>query len=59
MSFGAEASLFHNAGIPPILCGPGHIAQAHQPNEWVSTGQLSRCDAFLRRLLDEVALAKD
>jgi acetylornithine deacetylase len=35
VSFGAEASLFHNAGIPAILCGPGHIAQAHQPNEWV------------------------
>src|SRR5437667_5634718 len=33
VSFGSEASLFHNAGIPAIICGPGHIAQAHQPNE--------------------------
>jgi acetylornithine deacetylase len=52
VSFGAEASLFHNAGIPAILCGPGHIAQAHQPNEWVALDQLARCEAFLRRLLD-------
>ena len=54
VSFGAEASLFHNAGIPTILCGPGHIAQAHQPNEWVTLEQLASCEAFLRRLLDQV-----
>jgi len=41
VSFGAEASLFHDAGIPSILCGPGHIAQAHQPNEWVTLDQVS------------------
>ena len=35
VSFGTEASLFHDAAIPTIICGPGHIAQAHQPNEWV------------------------
>jgi acetylornithine deacetylase len=52
VSFGAEASLFHNAGIPTILCGPGHIAQAHQPNEWVSIEQVARCETFMRRLLD-------
>ena len=55
VSFGAEASLFHNAGIPSILCGPGHIAQAHQPNEWVTLEQLSRCEDFLGRLLDQVS----
>ena len=56
VSFGAEASLFHNAGIASILCGPGHIAQAHQPNEWVTLDQLSRCEAFLQRLLDHVSV---
>jgi acetylornithine deacetylase len=55
VSFGAEASLFHNAGIPAILCGPGHIAQAHQPNEWVTLEQVARCEAFLRRLIDQVS----
>ena len=54
VSFGAEASLFHNAGIPAILCGPGHIAQAHQPNEWISVEQVARCEAFLRRLIDQL-----
>jgi acetylornithine deacetylase len=56
VSFGTEASLFHNAGIPTIICGPGHIAQAHQPNEWVAIEQLARCEAFMRRLADRVCL---
>jgi acetylornithine deacetylase len=54
VSFGSEAALFHNAGIPAILCGPGHIAQAHQPNEWVTLEQLALCEAFMHRLADRV-----
>jgi acetylornithine deacetylase len=54
VSFGSEASRFHGAGIPAIVCGPGHIAQAHQPNEWVSIEQLARCEAFMRRLADRI-----
>ena len=57
VSFGAEASLFDRASIPTIICGPGHIAQAHQPNEWVSLQQLAACEAFLRRLADRVCVA--
>ena len=56
VSFGTEASLFHNAAIPAIICGPGHIAQAHQPNEWVALDQLARCEAFMRRLADRVCV---
>jgi acetylornithine deacetylase len=54
VSFGTEASLFHAAAIPTIICGPGYITQAHQPNEWVSVDQLARCEAFMRRLVDRV-----
>ena len=57
VSFGTEAGLFHNAGVPAIICGPGHIAQAHQPNEWVAIDQLQRCEAFMRRLADRIAPA--
>jgi len=56
VSFGTEASLFHNAGVPTIVCGPGHIAQAHQPNEWVSLAQLAWCERFMRRLADEMCV---
>ncbi len=54
VSFGTEAALFHHAGIPTLICGPGHIAQAHQPNEWVSVDQLAQCEAFIRRLADRL-----
>ena len=57
VSFGSEASLFHDAAIPAVLCGPGHIAQAHQPNEWVGLDQLARCEAFMRRLADRLCAA--
>jgi acetylornithine deacetylase len=56
VSFGTEASLFHNASVPTVICGPGHIAQAHQPNEWVAVEQVARCEAFMQRLVDHVAL---
>ena len=56
VSFGSEAALFHRASIPTIVCGPGHIAQAHQPNEWIAREQLVRCENFVRRLGDELCV---
>src|SRR5581483_3702261 len=57
VSFGTEGGLFHQASIPTVVCGPGHMAQAHQPNEWVSIEQLGRCETFMRRLTRELARA--
>jgi len=54
VSFSTEAALFHNADVSTIICGPGHIDQAHQPNEWVTLEQLALCEAFMRRLADQV-----
>jgi len=50
VAFGTEAGLFKRAGIPTVVCGPGHIVQAHQPDEFVSLEQLARCEAFLQGL---------
>lgn len=50
VAFGTEAGLFKNAGIPTVVCGPGSIEQAHQPDEYVSLEQLARCEAFMRSL---------
>jgi len=57
VSYGTEAALFHNAAMPAVICGPGHIAQAHQPNEWVSLEQLARCEAFMQRLAEHLCVA--
>jgi acetylornithine deacetylase len=48
VAFGTEAGLFKRAGIPTVVCGPGSIVQAHQPDEYVSLEQLARCEEFMR-----------
>ncbi|MGO4675708.1 acetylornithine deacetylase [Bosea sp. 2YAB26] len=50
MPFGTEAGFFQAAGISAVVCGPGSIAQAHQPDEWIAPAQLGAADAFLARL---------
>ena len=50
VAFGTEAGLFKNAGIPTVVCGPGSIQQAHQPDEYVTLEQLARCELFLQGL---------
>jgi acetylornithine deacetylase len=56
ITFGTEGGLFQQAlGIPAVICGPGSIAVAHKPDEYVSAEQLSQCDAMLARLLDRLA----
>lgn len=51
VAYGTEAGLFSLAQVPTAVCGPGHIAQAHKPNEFVEVSQLAACDAFLERLV--------
>ena len=45
-SYMAETGLFQKAGFPSIIYGPGDIAQAHQPNEWVHLDQLRELFRF-------------
>jgi acetylornithine deacetylase len=54
VSFGTEAGLYHEAGIPAVICGPGHIAQAHKPDEFVELDQVARCETFVRRLIERL-----
>ncbi len=50
VAFGTEAGLFQRAGIPTVVCGPGHIAQAHQADEFVTLEQLAAGERFLQAL---------
>ena len=50
VSYGTEAGIYQEAGIPSIVCGPGDIAQAHTADEWIAESQMAACDAFLQRL---------
>ena len=53
-SFATEAGIFQQSGFPAVVCGPGDIAQAHQPNEFIALEQVEACEAFLRRLMDRI-----
>lgn len=50
VAFGTEGGLFHEAGIPTVVCGPGSMDQGHKPDEFISLEQLAACDALLLRL---------
>ncbi|MBJ3762443.1 acetylornithine deacetylase [Maribius pontilimi] len=50
VAFGTEAGLFQKLGLDAVVCGPGDIAQAHKPDEFVSTDQLAACLAMLEGL---------
>ena len=56
ITFGTEGGLFQQElGIPAVVCGPGNIAVAHKPDEYVSQEQMTQCDAMLLRLLDRLS----
>ncbi len=50
-TYGTEAGMFFNAGIPTVVCGPGDIAQAHAPDEFIELEQIAACEAFIENLL--------
>ena len=52
VSYGTEAGQFQEAGFSTIICGPGSIDQAHQPNEYIEHAQVELCTKTLRRLIE-------
>jgi acetylornithine deacetylase len=52
VSYGTEAGLFQRMGVPTVILGPGDIAEAHRPNEFVALEQLAQCETFLGRILE-------
>ncbi len=57
VAFATEAGQFQQAGFSTVLCGPGSIEQAHQPNEYVEVAQMQRGRDFMRRLVEWAASA--
>lgn len=55
VSYNTEAGLFQLADIPTVVCGPGDIAQAHKPDEFIELSQIAECEAFMKRLADYVS----
>ncbi|WP_227270350.1 acetylornithine deacetylase [Roseobacter weihaiensis] len=51
VSYATEAGQFQEAGYSAVICGPGDIAQAHQPNEYISKAQFEAGHGFMQRLV--------
>jgi acetylornithine deacetylase len=51
-SYAAEAGQFQQAGFSTVICGPGSIEQAHQPDEYIEVAQIERGAAFMLRLAE-------
>lgn len=54
-AYAAEAGLFQRAGMPAVICGPGSIAQAHQPDEWIEIDQIAQGARFMRKLIERLS----
>ena len=50
-AYAAEGGLFQGAGLPAVICGPGSILQAHQPDEWIEIAQIEQGAVFLQKLI--------
>ena len=53
VTYGTEAGQFAlYGGVQAVVCGPGDIAQAHTPNEWIELAQIEACDRFMLKVLE-------
>ena len=55
VAFAAEGGQFQAAGFPTVICGPGSIEQAHQPDEWIALSELEKGAAFMQRLAEKLS----
>jgi acetylornithine deacetylase len=53
--YGTEAGFFQAVDWSTVVCGPGDIAQAHQPDEYIEIAEMERGEAFMRRLIEHLA----
>lgn len=57
VAYAAEAGQFQQAGFSTVICGPGSIDQAHQPDEYISLDQVEAGTVFLEKLIARLSQA--
>lgn len=53
--YATEGGHFQKRGFSVVVCGPGSIDQAHQPNEYIEVSQVDACERFMGKLIAELA----
>jgi acetylornithine deacetylase len=56
VAYATEGGIFQNGGLSTVICGPGSILQAHQPDEYVEIEQMAQCVTFLERLVARMSV---
>ncbi len=54
VSYGTEAGQFQEKGYSAVICGPGDIAVAHQPNEYIEKTQFEKGTNFMKDLINRL-----
>jgi acetylornithine deacetylase len=57
VAYATEGGIFQGGGLSTVICGPGSILQAHQPDEFIEIEQMASCVGFLERLVTRVSLS--
>jgi len=55
VSYGTDGGHFQQGGYSTVICGPGDIALAHQPNEFITVDQFKQGEVFLDKLINHLA----
>lgn len=53
--YATEGGLFQERGFPAVICGPGSIDQAHQPNEYIEVSQIEQCENFMDKMIGQLS----
>jgi len=56
VAFGTEAPYYQQLGIQPVILGPGGIAQAHQPNEFLELNTLQPMIEIVKGAITQLCL---
>ena len=51
VSYGTDGGHFQKQGFSVVVCGPGNIAQAHKPDEFIELSEFNAGATMLERLL--------
>lgn len=51
VAFGTEGPYLNSLGMETVILGPGHIDQAHQPNEFIAMDQINPAINIIRELI--------
>lgn len=54
--YGTEGGQFQRAGFSVVVCGPGSIDQAHQPNEYIDIDQVTACESFIDGVIAQLTV---